>query len=196
MPALICDAIILAGGRAARLGGATKPELTLAGRRLLDYALEAARGARRTVVVAPDSIAVPPGVARTMENPAHGGPVAAIGAGFAALAHDTAPAQYVLLLSCDAPAAVPAVARMYAALAAAGDEVDGAVLSDDGRPQWLISIVRTAVLGSRLAELAPLPGRSMRALMAEFVLVSVPARGAESRDVDTWDDLEDLRAGW
>ena len=79
------DAVVLAGGTARRLGGVSKPDVELAGRRLLDHALAATAGARRVVVVAPASVAVPDGVTRTLEDPPHGGPVAGLAAGLAAL---------------------------------------------------------------------------------------------------------------
>jgi len=34
---------------------------------------------------------------------------------------------------------------------------------------------------------------SMRALVADLRLADVPAQGAEAEDVDTWQDLRDLR---
>lgn len=79
------DAVVLAGGTARRLDGVSKPDVELHGRRLLDHALGATAGASRVVVVAPDSVEVPAGVLRTLEDPPHGGPVAGIAAGLAAL---------------------------------------------------------------------------------------------------------------
>ncbi|MEL3949629.1 NTP transferase domain-containing protein, partial [Streptomyces sp. LNU-CPARS28] len=46
------DAVVLAGGRAARLGGADKPGVRVGGRALLDRVLAACAGAGTTVVVA------------------------------------------------------------------------------------------------------------------------------------------------
>ncbi|MHB1063439.1 MAG: molybdenum cofactor guanylyltransferase [Georgenia sp.] len=79
------DAIVLAGGTARRLDGVSKPDVELGGRRLLDHALAATSGARAVAVVAPDSVRVPEGVHRTLEDPPHGGPEAGIAAGIAAL---------------------------------------------------------------------------------------------------------------
>ena len=61
------DAVILAGGRATRLGGTAKPLVEVAGRTLLQSALDAASGADRIVVVGP--VPVPPGVLRPVEDP-------------------------------------------------------------------------------------------------------------------------------
>lgn len=87
---LVHDALVLAGGRARRLGGVSKPDVVVAGRRLLAHVLDAARagtvdGPRRTVVVAPEAVVVPDGVLRTLEDPPDGGPVAGIAAGLAVL---------------------------------------------------------------------------------------------------------------
>jgi molybdopterin-guanine dinucleotide biosynthesis protein A len=78
------DAVILAGGAASRLGGADKPALRIGGRSLLDAALDACAGARRTVVVGPDR---PVGreVLWTREQPPGAGPAAALAAGMAAV---------------------------------------------------------------------------------------------------------------
>jgi molybdopterin-guanine dinucleotide biosynthesis protein A len=94
---MIFDAVILAGGRAARLGGTPKPGIVVAGATLLDHALAATRDAACTVVVGPPD-ALPDATAarlaerdarrivRTREDPPFGGPVAGIDAGLRALA--------------------------------------------------------------------------------------------------------------
>ncbi|WP_157663013.1 molybdenum cofactor guanylyltransferase, partial [Prescottella equi] len=46
-------AIVLAGGRATRMGGIDKPGLVVAGRRMLDTALDAVADCDRVVVVGP-----------------------------------------------------------------------------------------------------------------------------------------------
>jgi len=99
------DAIILAGGRGSRLGGVSKADLVVGGRRLLDVVLEAVRRARTTVVVGP--VAAPDGVLVTVEDPPGTGPAAGIVAGLEAVAQ---PAGWTVVLACDLPgvqAAVP-----------------------------------------------------------------------------------------
>src|SRR5690606_12798035 len=113
------DAVVLAGGTGRRLGGALKPQVTVRGRRLLDHVLDATAGARRVVVVAPQTVPVPDGVVRTLENPPHGGPVAGIAAGLHALGVEAAP--LVLVLACDLPGAARAVPRLLAAAAHLAD---------------------------------------------------------------------------
>lgn len=80
------DAIILAGGTGERLGGVSKADLDVSGR-LLDRVLEGLSPLvdGTVVVVAPESVSVPAGVVRTMEDPPGGGPLAGIGAGLEAL---------------------------------------------------------------------------------------------------------------
>ncbi|GAA4427673.1 hypothetical protein GCM10023169_27920 [Georgenia halophila] len=197
------DAIVLAGGRARRLGGVSKPDVAVAGRRLLDHALEATAGAGRVVVVAPAAVAVPDGVTRTLEDPPHGGPVAGLAAGLAALDSDDGSsgddrdgdtAELVLVLACDGPYVATAVPRLLAALRTDDeDQPDGAVLVDgDDRAQWLTAVYRAVALRERVAEQArEQTGESMHALVSQLRLVGVPAREHEADDVDTWDDLPD-----
>ncbi|MFH5820991.1 molybdenum cofactor guanylyltransferase [Georgenia sp. AZ-5] len=196
------DAVVLAGGTARRLGGASKPDVVLGGRRLLEHALDAAAGARRTVVVAPPEVAVPPGVLRTLEDPPHGGPVAGIAAGLAALdaaatsgspaADGAGPAPWLLVLACDVPYAADAVPRLLAA-AVTGD---GACLVDgDGHAQWLTGVYRTAALRERLGAL-PDAGRgaSVHRCVGPLATARVRAAGREAVDVDSWADLDALGA--
>jgi molybdopterin-guanine dinucleotide biosynthesis protein A len=212
------DAVVLAGGTGRRLGGASKPDVLLAGRRLLDHALTATAGAGRVVVVAPEDVAVPDGVLRTLEDPPLGGPVAGVAAGLAALdraatesaaresgaSTSTRPgttAPLLLVLACDVPLAATAVPRLLGS--AAGDRDggeppgaesmrDGAALVDaTGRAQWLTAVYRTAVLRARLQALPP-AGASVRELVAGLDLAAVPAAGHEAADVDTWRDLAAL----
>ena len=86
MSGLWLDAVILAGGRAERLDGASKPDLVVGGRSLLATAIAAARGAacERIVVVGPPELEAA-GCLVVREDPPFGGPVAALAAGLDAL---------------------------------------------------------------------------------------------------------------
>uniref|UniRef100_UPI00055F84E1 molybdenum cofactor guanylyltransferase n=1 Tax=Kitasatospora sp. MBT63 TaxID=1444768 RepID=UPI00055F84E1 len=95
-PAAGYDAVVLAGGAAARLGGADKPGLTVGGRSLLDRVVAACEGADRIVVVGPQRATA--GVRWAREEPPGGGPVAAVAAGLAQVTADR-----VLLLAADLP---------------------------------------------------------------------------------------------
>ncbi|REC97922.1 molybdopterin-guanine dinucleotide biosynthesis protein A [Microbacterium sp. AG157] len=179
------DAILLAGGRASRLGGATKPLVRVGGQTLLRTAVDAVRaaGARRVVVVAPvldDALEV----TWTREEPPFGGPVAAI---IAALGH--VDATEVFVVACDLPTAVPAVALLGDPVP---DAADGVCL-DDGRRQWLIGRYRAAALRTAASGVSE-GGRdaSMRALLGGLRVEPVPADPALTRDIDTWEDLREV----
>lgn len=179
------DAILLAGGRARRLGGAAKPQLTVGGRTLLDAAVAAVTGAGRIVVVGPEQPVARPVVWRR-EDPPGGGPVAALAAGLPATA-----AAAVVVLAADLPAIAPAVPRLLAALPPEG----AAVLTDaDGRANYLAAAWRRASLAVALATLGGVEGASMRALVAAVPVVPVPDEGGWGRDCDTWDQLARARA--
>jgi molybdopterin-guanine dinucleotide biosynthesis protein A len=140
-------------------------------------------------------VAVPDGVVRTLEDPPHGGPVAGLAAGLAALdghpAGGTGTAPLLLVLSCDVPFVAGAVPRLLAAVC---EGADGACLRDaSGYLQWLVAVYRTDALRGRLDALASeRRGSSVRALVAPLRLTAVAARGQEAADVDTWADLDSL----
>lgn len=178
------DAVVLAGGRGARLGGASKPDLMVAGRRLLDIALAAAGGARRIVVVGDVDVPLPVLTAR--EEPAFGGPVAGLDAGMAALGD---PAEWILLLACDLPDAETAVAQLLGVTL--GPEYDGACLVDaDGRLQWLLGCYRTSALLARLADRGDPPLSALYRLLGPLRLLGVDPGRAIVDDLDTPADAQ------
>ncbi|MEW2525547.1 DUF6457 domain-containing protein [Streptomyces sp. NPDC047071] len=140
------DAVVLAGGRAARLGGADKPGVRVGGRALLDRVLTACSGATTTVVVAAPRPTGRP-VVWAREEPAGGGPLAALDAG---LRHTAA--ELVVVLSADLPFLRAETVR---GLVAAVGTADGALLTDpDGRDQPLVAVYRAAALRRELARIA------------------------------------------
>lgn len=192
------DALVLAGGAGARLGGVSKAEVAVAGRAMLDHVLDATRAAVRVVVVG-DATLARPGVVTTLEDPPLGGPVAGIAAGLAALAPPAA--AHVLVLACDMPFAARAVPDLLAAAAAAPEAPEVAVADDDGRPQHLLAVYRRDVLEAALDRLRDDGGvrdRSVRSLVAGLDAVTVPDRRGAALDGDTWEsvaELEHLAAG-
>lgn len=183
------DALVLAGGRGSRLGGTSKADVRLRGRRLLDHVLGAVSGAEATVVVGPDEVAVPADVRRTREDPPLGGPVAGIVTGLTLLTDGREPSAVTAVLACDAPFLATAVPRLLDVLAADPD-ADGAVLVDaDGRPQWLSGCYRTAALQTALAG-GDGQHRAVRRAFGDLRLAHVPARGFEALDLDTWAEIE------
>ncbi|GAB2741272.1 hypothetical protein GCM10027090_10420 [Sinomonas soli] len=199
------DAVVLAGGRASRLGGYPKPQLAYRGVTLLERALGAVAGARSVAVVGPrpgqpggppaptgpHSPEGPAAVVFTREEPLYAGPVAALAAGLAALPGGPGEAPgWVAVMAADLPRADAAVAALLGA-AAADPDCDGILGEDDGgRAQPLLSLFRRAPLASVLDALArdgALANRPMKHLVARLALLPLRLPPGSSADVDTWD---------
>lgn len=184
-PRTALGAVVLAGGRAARMGGADKASIELHGRNLLDHALDAVIDASEVVVVGAWQHTERP-VTFTREDPVHGGPAAGLLAGLDAFVSD--PAQ-VAVLAVDMPRVTMST---MSRLRGASEGRDGAVLVQvDGR-RSLAYVLDT----ERLREVRP-PygdehGMSMHVLLADLDLAAVPAHDDETHDVDGWEDLRDL----
>jgi molybdopterin-guanine dinucleotide biosynthesis protein A len=183
------DAILLTGGSARRLGGKDKPALDVGGVPLAARVAKAAAGAHRLIVVGPAPDGFVPDVL-TREEPAGGGPVAALAAGITQVSAD-----FVAVLAGDLPFLTAGVVdRLHAAVAA----LDVALLvDDDGRDQLLCAVWRTGVLRSVLAGRS---GGSVRALLAavppERVERLAATRSADPPpwfDCDTEEDLASAR---
>lgn len=187
--AVVHDAVVLAGGRAARLG-TPKPGVVVGGRPLLEHALAATRGARRTVVVGPEDLAAPGRYALTREDPPFGGPVAGIAAGLAALPDDGA-APWVLVLACDVPGAARAVPALLDAARRRTHDEAGVLAVRDGREQWLVGLYERAALDAALDALPTVHGASVRRLLADLPVLGVPDDDGATDDVDTWEDARE-----
>jgi molybdopterin-guanine dinucleotide biosynthesis protein A len=189
VPALLpYSAVVLAGGRAARLGGQAKPQLEVGGRTMLAAVLAATADAADRIVVGPPQ-PVPAGVRVVREQPPGGGPVAALRAGLPEVGTDV-----VAVLAADLPfLTADLVAQLRAQL-----DGDGVLVVDDaGRDQLLLGVWRTAALRSALPAtggptsmrrvLAPLAVRRLRPAVVD----GVPAPWT---DCDTPADLARARA--
>ncbi|PZS26970.1 MAG: molybdopterin-guanine dinucleotide synthase [Pseudonocardiales bacterium] len=185
------DAVLLAGGRAERLGGVDKPALEVGGVTLLDRVLATVAGATRRIVVGPGGYPTAAYI-RTGEQPPGGGPVAAVAAG---LDHVSAP--LVIVLAADLPFLTSVTVDLL--LAAVVPGVDAAVLVDDGdRDQLLVAAWRTAVLRSRIKTLGDPSGQPARRLFETVAAARVPAPPAPGQpppwlDCDTEDELRKAR---
>ncbi|GAA3739820.1 molybdenum cofactor guanylyltransferase [Salinactinospora qingdaonensis] len=179
------DAVILAGGRARRLGGADKPGLAVGETTLLERVAAAAGAARRTVVVGPPRSR--PSASYVREDPPGGGPVAALRAGMALVDQ-----PWLALLAGDLPF-VRAEALDRLRREAAPDA--GAVLLDrEAHPQWLLGVWHTASLR---AALTSYPGRSLRGLLAPLEPVRLSPQHPDdvtALDCDTPEDLARARS--
>jgi molybdopterin-guanine dinucleotide biosynthesis protein A len=187
-------AVVLSGGEAVRLGGADKASIEVGGRTLLEHAL-AALGEIGEVVVVGAEVPTSRPVTFTREDPAGGGPAAGLLAGLRLLL-DTPSARtpvWVVVLAVD----MPLVSRdtVHRLVDAVRD--DGAVLVDPaGRTQYLCAAYSVEALERvrRESGIEAGHGLAMRHLVADLRLAQVAAVGDETRDLDTWEDLADLRS--
>lgn len=178
-------AIVLAGGRATRLGGADKATIEVRGRSLLEHALDSVIDAVEVVVVGRQVPTERP-VTFVVEDPQYGGPVAGLLTGRDSLLRDF---PWLAVIAVDMPFVTAATIRRLHA-AAAGH--DGAVLVDPGLRRQLAFVVDSARLREVEPDLEGRYGHPVSTLLDALDLVAVPALGREHRDVDSWKDLRDL----
>jgi molybdopterin-guanine dinucleotide biosynthesis protein A len=181
--------VVLAGGRAARLGGQSKPQLDVGGRSMLTAVLTAVQGAAPRVVVGPPQ-PVPAGVRVVREQPPGGGPVPALVAGLAAVGD----AEVVAVLAADLPFLTAAVVTALRERLT-GDGV--LVVDDTGRDQLLLGVWRTAAL--RAATTGARPHAPLRGVLAPLAVrryhpVGSPDRPPPWTDCDTPAELARARA--
>jgi molybdopterin-guanine dinucleotide biosynthesis protein A len=191
MDSLRLGAVVLAGGTAARMGGADKASIELDGVTLLERALAATMSAYEVVVVGRQVPTTRP-VTWTVEDPVAGGPAAGLLAG---LDRFLVVPDLVAVLAVDMPRVhAGTVARLTWAVEEDA-ELDGAVLvTPDGRRQQLAAVYRhRSLVTARPASYEEQHGLAMHQLIGPLRLAGVPAEGDEAQDVDTWDDLRRLR---
>lgn len=168
------NAIILAGGRASRLGGIDKTALVFDGVTLLARAVAAAGGAQSTVVVGADVV----------ESPRFSGPAAATITGLDSLARPRAP--FTAVIAADLPYIGAALPMLLAALETAPFAGGVIAVDDDGRRQPLLAIYSTAALALAGAEArGHLENLGMMALIAPIHLIEVPVPSALCADIDS-----------
>ena len=179
-------AVVLAGGTAARLGGADKASIEHAGRTLLEWALDALLDASEVVVVGEPVPTTRP-VTFTRESPRYGGPVAALLTGRDALLR--AP-RTLGVLAVDMPRVT---AYTFRRLHEAAGGHDGAFLADrDGRRQ-LAGVLDVDRLDAVRPDHQGQHGMALHRLLSGLDLVTIGPEGEEARDIDTWADLRDLQ---
>jgi len=198
------NAVILAGGRATRLGGVPKPSLKYDGDTLLSHVLRAAKGASSVVVVGPDAgVLGDPQfegsfsgrVLHAREEPVFAGPAAAIAAGLAELAKNGERAPWTLVLACDMPHASRGVSLLQAALESHPESEGAMGVSVDGRKQPLLGAYSTAALEREVAassEGSGLTDSSVFRLLARLNVLDVEVPAGSTDDVDTWEDAAAL----
>ncbi|MBX6166485.1 MAG: NTP transferase domain-containing protein [Thermobispora bispora] len=190
------DAVILAGGRAARLGGADKPGAPVGGLPLIARVAAAVPDAGRLIVVGPPPPLSPRAAGTpqaravlTREDPPGSGPIPALRAGLAQVR-----AELLALLAADLPFLTAGHVALL--LERARRARAGAVLTDEaGGEQWLIGAWRTGVLAAALGRYR---GTSLRGLLGPLgpdpVRIAVPeGERPPWFDCDTPDDLARAR---
>ena len=181
-------AVVLAGGRAARLGGAPKPQLEVGGRSMLEAVLAATSDAAARIVVGPPQ-PVPPGVVVVREQPPGGGPVAGLRAGLEQVTTDV-----VAALAGDLPFLTAELIRELRERLT-GDGV--LVVDDTGQDQLLLGVWRTAALRAAIpVQPARVPLRKVLAPLAVRRLRPQvrPGEPAPWTDCDTPAELMAARA--
>ena len=183
--------VILGGGTGERLGGASKPDLMVRGRRALEWALVSEPGIPHVCVV-PETVTVPNDVIRVMEEPPRSGPAAGFIAGIQALlkvlSEDTEP-RWIGLVPVDAPLATltfPLLEAVEESISQ-GRRVDGVLACAAGHRQNLIGVFSLDAV--RNFTVSQWVNRSMRALLEELDTIDVEVPESWIADIDTPSDL-------
>ena len=174
-------AIIVVGGAARRLGGIAKPWISVRGRPIVDWVVDAARGHVDEVVLVgtPPEQWSRPDVRWTCEEPTGAGPVAAVSAGITGIGDDI---EEILLLTGDAPFIEQPLRLLFSAAITA----DGVAIHSGGRVQFLCARVKRNALQTALTTAST----SMRSVFASLRITEIEA---EVVDADTWEDIARLR---
>jgi molybdopterin-guanine dinucleotide biosynthesis protein A len=190
-------AILLAGGRASRVGGAQKALFEVGGQTLLARAAAAVSHARaRPIVVAAPALDPSLDVEWVVEDPPFGGPVAGIVAALSRTDLWAPEPEWTFVLACDLPRVDAAVTRLTSDILLLPAGTEGVCLADaSSRPQWLTGAYRTAALRTA-ARALPDAGRdaSVRDLLHDLAIAAIAAPHDLTADVDTWEDLGRARA--
>ncbi|MGZ0712968.1 molybdenum cofactor guanylyltransferase (plasmid) [Coraliomargarita sp. W4R53] len=190
-------AILLAGGRASRVGGATKPLFEVGGETLLSSAVGAAMDAGASpIIVVGEVLDECLNVDWIREDPPFGGPVAGAVAALEQWRSVGVAPEWTLLLACDLPAVRAAAAQLSAALMLLPSDSDGVCLGDaSSRPQWLTGLYRTRALTSAASVVADHGANAaVRHLVNDLAVTVLNAPDYLTDDVDTWEDLATARA--
>lgn len=184
--------IVLAGGTGKRLGGCSKPDLLIAGDRLISWTLSFLPKVP-TVVVAPEEVEVPEKVFLTMEEPPGSGPAAGIVAGWHRLAASFvfSPSDIIGVCPVDAPLSGFALRQLGRQLQEMNEDGSGKEKILLGQVGEVTQYVLGAFTVRALMEMArsnPL-NRSVRGLLGEIGFATREISANYARDLDTPADI-------
>lgn len=182
-PAPAWTAVVLAGGRAARMAGRDKPQLQIDGRSLIAWVVDDLPAHVPVVVVGPVQ-PVPREVEFRREDPPFGGPVAALAAALPAVR-----TPLVGLVASDMPRAGALLSRL-----AAGWRGPSALVpvDEDGHRQPLCSILPSDAITLALNGIGDPAGFSMRSFLSRLDVTELPLIGSDAvllRDIDVPADV-------
>jgi molybdenum cofactor guanylyltransferase len=177
--------VVPAGGTSSRFGE-DKLAVRRGGVTLLDQVLAGLPPAWPVVLVGPPRPTQREAVVWVLEDPPLGGPLAAVAAGARAVA-----TELLVVLAGDMPHGVLALPALLAAVDGGG--VGAVAVDDDGRPNPLLGVYRTAAL---LAHLPDDPGGRPARHLLGLSPREVRVPGRPGRDVDTPQDLGAPDGGW
>jgi len=178
------DAIVLAGGSGRRLGGVDKAALVVGGKSLLDRVLAAVDESPVVVVVGPPRLTARP-VLFTSEQPAGGGPAAALAAGLPMVSGD-----FAAVLAADLPFVTADIVRHLAAQI--GSRSGALVVDGDGNDQLLVGVWRTASLRDAVSAAGPLANRGLHHMLGRLnpVRVVLPPFQPGTIEPQAWWDCD------
>ena len=179
------SAMILTGGRSSRFGS-DKSRAMLNGQSLLSRLLSDLAENIEVVIVGPTFESQSRSLKFVQEDPAGGGPVAAVDAGLAMIE-----TEFVALLATDMPFAAAVLHELANSLETSSDGL--IPLDAQGVPQTLCAIYRTSALRNALVKLGNPQGRSMRSLVELLELREIELSATlKSRllDIDTPEELQ------
>lgn len=162
--------------------------MQLGGQRLVDRLLGQVPEYVPVVIVGPALDGLSRTVAVVREEPPGSGPLAAIGAGVAAVETDL-----VAVLAVDMPFAVAVVAEAISRLSRCADTSAMLPTDPDGFPQTLCGGYRAAALREAVHASAPLADRAVKTLLPHLRYRTWSVRADDVADVDTPEQLERAR---
>jgi len=187
--------VVLAGGKSSRMG-TDKSILVVDGMRLVDRALRALEQASITplFVSGMTAASLASHITAVPDQTADQGPLAGIVATWAHVAADPAlaPADLLVVLSCDLPQIGPSLVRELVEAATSG--VDAAVAHDGHRRQPLVAAYTASALHTMTAAWAD-GERSVRRLFPSWTVAEVAAQH-QATDADEPADLDRHEVVW